>query len=277
MKVLKTSDELQLVTSKLKETKRVGFVPTMGALHDGHAALVKECAENSDITIASIFVNPTQFNDKDDFHNYPRTLVEDKHLLKTAGCDLLFFPETAEIYGDEVGFDYDFKGLDARFEGEHRPGHFLGVVRVVKRLFELVQPHAAFFGKKDFQQLMIIRQMTEVFEFDVEIVSCDTVRESSGLAMSSRNKRLSDQEKNESIVLHKSLSFCKNNWAQLTPRELFAKVASDIGATMELEYFSFADAKTLKEINNWGDAEHVVALTAAKIGEVRLIDNMEIF
>lgn len=256
--------------------KRIGFVPTMGALHDGHLSLVLEAQKKADIIVCSIFVNPTQFNEKSDLDKYPRTLEKDVALLETVGCHAVYAPDAEEVYQNEIAYTFDFAGLDQVMEGPNRPGHFEGVVQVVKRLFEIVQPNVACFGLKDFQQFAILRHMTHYFDFDIELIGCPIIRESSGLAMSSRNMRLSDSEKERSLVLSRALHFARDNWSFYTVDEIKNLVINWLAVHSEVEYFEISDANSLQPVSNWEEAKEIRGFIATWVGNIRLIDNMRI-
>lgn len=278
--VLQHVDEMMSFSTKCRnENRTIGFVPTMGALHEGHLSLIAKAKASCDVVVCSIFVNPTQFNDPKDLLLYPRTEEADIALLKEAGCDIVFVPAVSAIYpeGQEVQ-DYNFGTLTSEWEGRFRPGHFNGVITVVKRLFEIVIPHKSFFGKKDFQQFSVIREWVKRFQIEVEIVGCDTVRASSGLALSSRNKRLSDEQIILATAFSKTLLFLQEN--KLTndvnallseAKELFIEKEN-----IELQYFTIANSETLEPLEKLSDAKHQVALIAGFIGGVRLIDELEL-
>jgi pantoate--beta-alanine ligase len=279
MNIITSVNEFSKAIGELKRAgKSIGFVPTMGALHRGHRSLVEKAAAENDVCVVSIFVNPTQFNNPRDLASYPRTLERDAALLESAGCDLLFAPEAREIYsGEEINavFDFDFGGLDRVMEGKFRPGHFNGVVQIVSKLFRLAQPGKAYFGEKDFQQLAIIHRMVKVMNFDVEIVDCPIIREPDGLAMSSRNERLTPEQRRNaagiSKVLFESVTFA----GQKTPQELSVWIADNINAIpgLEVEYVEIADAETLQTLPDW--KRPAVICVAVFCGEVRLIDNIK--
>ena len=281
MKIIKTKTELQYLIGQLKATgKSVGFVPTMGALHDGHIALVRRCAAENDYCIVSVFVNPTQFNNASDLEKYPRTLTKDAELLEKAGCYLVFAPDAEEMYSNdelENTFEFDFGGLDKVMEGRFRPGHFNGVVQVVSKLFDLVKPERAYFGEKDFQQLAIIRRMVEVMNYPVEIVGCPIIREESGLAMSSRNQRLTEEQRKKAANIYRFLSESLNFAGSKSPEEVSAWVIDSINEIdgLEVEYFDIANAKTLQTIDRWND--NCIGCIAVYCGEVRLIDNIRYY
>ncbi|MBL4705398.1 MAG: pantoate--beta-alanine ligase [Flavobacteriales bacterium] len=265
------------IRSARQKGLKVGFVPTMGALHQGHLSLIEEAKKKSDLVICSIFINPKQFNVASDLNNYPRTMDEDLKMLASVECDVAFTPSTGEVYQKEVPFEFDFNGLDTPMEGANRPGHFKGVVQVVKRLFEIVEPDIACFGLKDFQQYSIIKQLVRYYGLPIEIIGCPIIREENGLAMSSRNVRLSDKEASDALALSKSLRMIKKNYLQLSLKESKIMAIETVKQYAELEYLEIAEPTSLKTANNWADANHLRAFIAAKVGPVRLIDNLEIF
>ncbi len=273
--LIKTARELNdsLKTARLKK-KIVGFVPTMGALHNGHLSLVKRAFLESDFVVVSIFVNPTQFNNQEDLKHYPRTLEKDIDLLSSFENLIIFAPNIEEIYPEnEVFTPIDLGGLDKVLEGEFRPGHFQGVVHVVHNLFRLIMPNKAYFGMKDFQQLAIIKFMNKHYGFPLEIVACETLREETGLAMSSRNMRLSEHDKEDALVIWKTLLFIKENKGNFSPKELQVKAIEFFKlGKLELEYLAIVDSETLKEADDWKSSN--VCCIAAYCGEVRLIDNL---
>lgn len=259
----------------------VGFVPTMGALHEGHLNLVERSKRENDLTVCSIFVNPIQFNNSEDLAKYPRTISSDLKLLDDIRCDAVFMPGTEEMYPREetVRLDLDFGMLDKVMEGKFRPGHFSGVAIVVRKLFDIVQPDRAYFGKKDFQQLAVIRFMVNKLRLPVEIIPCETVRDPDGLAMSSRNARLSPSARKIAPKIHEALIMVKNN-AGRQPVELLKKLAIkkiSENPEMRVEYFEIGDKESLMPIETWEQKEHAVAFVAVFLGDVRLIDNIELF
>lgn len=272
-----TIEDLQKAVSISKnEGKTVGFVPTMGALHAGHISLVDKCCEQNNICVVSIFVNPTQFNNPTDLEKYPRTIEQDTKALEEAGAHIVFVPSVEEIYPEPDTRQFDFGQLDKVMEGKHRPGHFNGVAQVVSRLFDIVQPHRAYFGEKDFQQLAIIREMVRQYNIPVEIVPMPIMREESGLAMSSRNQRLTDVQKAEAANIYRILSESKSLYKQKTVEEVLQKVVKNINAisTLEVEYFEIVDGNTLQQITNWDDTDYPIGCITVFCGEVRLIDNI---
>lgn len=259
------------------ENRTIGFVPTMGALHAGHIALVKRSVAENDFNIVSIFVNPTQFNNAQDLEKYPRNLNADAELLEKAGCNLIFAPAVSDIYTENEQnerFEFDFAGLDKVMEGKFRPGHFNGVVQIVSKFFRLVQPNKSYFGEKDFQQLAIIHHMTEKMSFPVEIVDCEIVREPSGLAMSSRNERLTSEQRELAVAISKTLFASQQLSKQMQPYELTDWVLSELEKAegLKTEYFEIVNAKTLQKAIDW--SESTVGCIAVFCGEVRLIDNV---
>lgn len=280
MTIFNSIETLQnAINIQKSQGKSIGFVPTMGALHNGHLSLIKKCKQGNDICVVSIFVNPTQFNNKQDLASYPRTLERDAKLLESVDCDYIFAPTEKEMYNDselDSTFNFSFDGLDQVMEGKHRPGHFNGVVQIVSKLFSIVTPNNAYFGEKDFQQVAIIRHMTKTMKFPVNIVSCPIIREESGLAMSSRNELLSNEERKIAVNISKVLSESRNFVAQKSPNILTKWVVEQINAIegLEVEYFEIVDGYSLQNIQNWSDAEYVVGCITVHCGKVRLIDNI---
>ena len=282
MQVITTKQELvRQIKACLRQNKTIGLVPTMGALHEGHAALVRQAVAENDVCVVSVFVNPTQFNNPEDLLKYPRTLTKDVELLTDLGVHFVFAPSPEEMYTPEEmqqPFSFDFNGLDAVMEGKMRPGHFNGVVQVVSRLFDLVQPTRAYFGEKDFQQLAIIHHMVESSEMKerfsgLQIIDCPIVREESGLALSSRNQRLSDEEKQIAVNISQTL-FASMNWAKTASvAEVQQRVIDTINAVdgLEVEYYEIVDKDTLQPTNCWDNA---VGCVTVYCGPVRLIDNI---
>lgn len=276
MKIFERKADLnQYIEDAKFDGKSIGFVPTMGALHAGHLALVSEAGKQCDIVVASIFVNPIQFNNKEDLKKYPRTFESDREMLEKTGCDVIFFPSVEEMYPEEVEEKYNFGALETVMEGAARPGHFSGVAVVVKRLFDLVHPDKAFFGKKDFQQLAIIRALTKQMGSPIQIVGMDTVREADGLAMSSRNRRLSAQEREQAVELSQALNFIKQNKNNFTLVQLEAKAREKLSGNFRVEYIQIVDGHSLQSITDWSQSNYPVVCAAAFLGDVRLIDNLE--
>ena len=277
MKVLNKKTEIKEALNQDKAVgKSIGFVPTMGALHDGHISLVKMARERNDIVVVSVFVNPIQFNNPEDLNKYPRTFEEDSRLLQEAGVDYVFYPSVEEMYPEEATETYNFGDLEKVLEGAFRPGHFNGVGVVVKRLFDIVQPNQAYFGKKDFQQLAIIRKLVEIENIPVEIVPGETKREKDGLAMSSRNVRLTRFERTIAPQIYANLKYTKVNKTEKSPKELEDAAIANLSSNFDVEYFKICDGNSLQSISSWEETDYPVALVAAHLGKVRLIDNMEL-
>lgn len=277
MKVLHTIQELQAELSMQKAVgKKIGLVPTMGALHAGHASLVERSVSDNDVTVVSIFVNPTQFNDKNDLVKYPRTLKADCQLLQSVGASVVFAPSVEEIYPEPDRRSFSYAPLDTVMEGVFRPGHFNGVCQIVSKLFNMVQPHCAYFGEKDFQQLAIIREMVRQMEYPIEIIGCPIVREVDGLALSSRNTRLSAEERitalNISRILFESQTFARAH--TLTETKAFVEEGIAAVDGLRLEYYEVVDDRSLQTVRAWDEAEGIVGCITVFCGEVRLIDNI---
>ena len=278
MQLIKSIEELNVfVDFRLSKGQSLGFVPTMGALHDGHISLIKRSLRENDFTIASVFVNPTQFNDPKDFSKYPRQLPKDAQMLQEAGCDALFAPTVEEMYPRRDETVYDLSPIDAVLEGAFRPGHFNGVASVVKRLLELVRPTRAYFGLKDYQQYLIVKTLAERYHLPTEIVGCDIVREPEGLALSSRNQLLSTQGKSIAQNLSAALRASKKLGKTLplnAAEEMARKTLLEVEG-LELEYFQIVDRHTLMPLPKAHPADaSAIALVAARVEGVRLIDNM---
>ena len=278
MKVIHTIKDLQAELSVLKaQGKKVGLVPTMGALHAGHASLVKRSVNENEVTVVSVFVNPTQFNDKNDLVKYPRTLDADCKLLEACGATYAFAPSLEEMYPEPDTRQFSYAPLDTVMEGAFRPGHFNGVCQIVSKLFEAVKPHRAYFGEKDFQQLAIIREMVRQMQFDLEIVGCPIVREEDGLALSSRNARLSAEERENALKISQTLFKSRTFAATHTVSETLKFVEDAIAAVpgLRLEYFEIVDGNTLQKVDNWNQTSYVVGCITVFCGDVRLIDNIK--
>ena len=278
MKVIHTIKDLQAELSVLKaQGKKVGLVPTMGALHAGHASLVKRSVNENEVTVVSVFVNPTQFNDKNDLVKYPRTLDADCKLLEACGATYAFAPSVEEMYPEPETRQFSYAALDTVMEGAFRPGHFNGVCQIVSKLFEAVKPHRAYFGEKDFQQLAIIREMVRQMQFDLEIVGCPIVREEDGLALSSRNARLSAEERENALKISQTLFKSRTFAATHTVSETLKFVEDAIAAVpgLRLEYFEIVDGNTLQKVDNWNQTSYVVGCITVFCGDVRLIDNIK--
>ncbi len=280
MRVFQTISEIQKYILEINglQKKVIGFVPTMGALHSGHISLIKACKAKTDVTVSSIFVNPTQFNDKKDFEKYPIQLDKDLEMLLEAGCDIVFVPNVEEIYPNgtlektEVNLGFIGKTLDA----EHRPGHFEGVLQVVKRLLDIVQPDVLFLGQKDYQQCMVLSRLVEHYHLPVKIEICDTLREKDGLAMSSRNMRLTKEERASSVKLSQAIFYIKKNIQQKAIPDLIQEQTALINKDelIKLEYLTVVNGKTLEPVDIYQEDIPLTVLIAAKVGQVRLIDNV---
>ena len=278
MKLIHTVQELRTeLNAQRLAGKKIGFVPTMGALHEGHASLVKLAVAENDVVVVSDFVNPTQFNDQNDLLKYPRTLEADCELLEKVGAHYVFAPSVEEIYPEPDTRQFSYAPLDTVMEGKFRPGHFNGVCQVVSKLFMMVEPHCAYFGEKDFQQLAIIREMVKQMNFPIRIVGCPIVREFDGLALSSRNARLSDAQRVQALNISKTLFASKEYAATHTVEETQAFVEQAIAASegLELEYFEIVDGLTLQKIAGWDETDYAVGCITVFCGEVRLIDNIK--
>lgn len=279
MQLVTKASELRALLEQERKGKRVGFVPTMGALHNGHLTLVRRAVAENDIAVVSVFVNPTQFNNKTDLETYPRNIEADAKLLEGVGVKYVFAPVAEEFYtAEEMSnrFEFDFGGLDQVMEGKFRPGHFNGVVQVVSKLFRVVEPDRAYFGEKDFQQLAIIRRMVEVMKFNIEIVGCPIVREESGLALSSRNALLTPEQRVLATNIHAVLKESTTFYNQTTVRELHDAAIAAINRHegLEVEYFDIVDGKTLQSVERWSDSNDIVGCITVYCGKVRLIDNI---
>ena len=279
MKVLKSKKTLIDYVERQREMgKKIGFAPTMGALHQGHLSLYKAAKKENDEVISSIFVNPTQFNNPDDFQKYPKTLEKDLELLEKAGVDAVYVPNVEEMYPDGLNSKkYDFDGLENEMEGKYRPGHFDGVGTIVEELFRQVQPHNAYFGEKDYQQLAIIKKMVEKTKLPVKIHGVPTLREEDGLAMSSRNVRLTETQRKEATIIYETLTKVKEWFKVISVEEIKLRVLEIFrNSNFELEYFVIADEKTLKETDFFYKDKNYRAFIVAYAGDVRLIDNMHL-
>lgn len=262
-----------------KQGKSIGLVPTMGALHDGHASLVKKSVTDNDITVVSVFVNPTQFNDPKDLNSYPRDTEADCKLLENVGADYVFIPSVEEMYPTPETRHFEFPPVSTVMEGAHRPGHFNGVCQVVSRLFYIVRPGKAYFGEKDWQQIAVVKAMVKSLGLGVEIVECPIVRDIDGLARSSRNALLSDDERkiapNIFKALKESIEYAKKHGVKETHDYVVEKINSTPG--LDVEYFEIVDGNTLQQVNNWGDSDYVVGCITVYCGKrpVRLIDHIK--
>jgi len=278
MRIISTESELIKLVSENKS--ELGFVPTMGALHEGHLSLLRRAKLENELVLCSIFVNPTQFDKPNDLEKYPRQQEADLDLLRIVGCDFVFTPTVSEMYPEGLKkLKFDFGILDKVMEAAHRPGHFDGVATIVKRFFELIKPTRAYFGEKDFQQLLVIKEMLLQLAFDIEIVPCETLREPNGLARSSRNERLPAQKRIDAAVIFEALTYAKDHYRTKSPLECLTEMRSLIESIDdgEIEYLKIVNEDSLLDIENWEDAVHARACVAVNIGDVRLIDNLLIF
>jgi len=280
MEVYNTVQSLLKRRSSIPQENSIGLVPTMGALHKGHLSLVTKAKNENDLVVATIFVNPTQFDRKEDLDNYPSSLEDDLKMLEEVGCDIAFVPVAKEIYADTIESEkFDFDGLDLMMEGQFRKGHFDGVATIVKKLFIITKPSRAYFGKKDFQQLQIIKKMVDAENLPVEIVPCEIFREDDGLAMSSRNRRLEPKRRAEAPLIFKTL---QNSKVMLEAGESFEQIHQmalkefSESAYLDLEYFEIAEKDTLRKENAFDATKKYIAFVAAYAGDIRLIDNIEL-
>jgi pantoate--beta-alanine ligase len=279
MKIHNKIKDLQQELQKLiNQKKNIGFVPTMGALHKGHISLVEKSKSENDFTVVSIFVNPIQFNNPEDLEKYPRNPEKDFEMLKNAGVNFVFYPEVAEMYPEEVNEKYNFGNLETVMEGAFRPGHFNGVAVVVRKLFDIVKPSNAYFGEKDFQQLAIIKKMVADYSIPVQIVPCPIVREPDGLAMSSRNARLTPEERNSAKEIFSILKQAKEKINSLSFREIEKWGANQIAKVpfLKIEYLQMVDSESLQQADSLQNCNSTTACIAVYAGKIRLIDNIKI-
>ena len=278
MQVFKKKNALINCLSILKqENKQIGFVPTMGALHKGHLSLLEESIKNNDISVVTIFVNPTQFNKPEDLEKYPKTLENDLKLLNSVHCDIVFIPSVEEIYAKNVlSRSYFFDGIEHQMEGRFRDGHFDGVATIVQAFFEIVKPNRAYFGEKDYQQLQVVKKLAEKENLPVKVIGCPIFRENDGLAMSSRNARLSENQRKASPLIYQTLRKACNliNTKEIADIYTFVKEEFDKNELLELEYFTIADEESLQEVNSFKTGKKHRAFIAVNAGNVRLIDNI---
>ena len=279
MKIFHQKTELKSYLNKNRDEKTISFVPTMGALHEGHLSLIKKAKKKNDLVVVSIFVNPTQFDKQEDLINYPKTINKDLSLLKSVFCDLVFAPAACEIYANDIKSKvFDFDGLEFKMEGKFREGHFNGVGTIVKRLFEIVKPTKSYFGEKDFQQLQIIRNMVKKHHIPVKIVGCDIYREEDGLAMSSRNTRLTNEHRKAAPFIYKTLKEAKRKFGIKNAIEVVDWVENEFKKQplLELEYFEIAEENTLLTIKDKDPKQKYRAFIAVFAGNIRLIDNISL-
>lgn len=278
MELIQTIHELRAKLDVLRgEGKTIGLVPTMGALHAGHASLVKRAVAENDVVVVSDFVNPTQFNDKNDLAKYPRTLDADCRLLEACGVTFVFAPSVEEIYPEPDTRTFSYAPLDTVMEGKYRPGHFNGVCQIVSKLFLIVEPTRAYFGEKDFQQLAIICEMVRKYPFSLQIVGCPIVREADGLALSSRNARLSGEQRMQALQISKTL-FASVDYAKvhsLAETKAFVEKGIEDAEGLRLEYFEIVDGNTLQSVSSWDESGYIVGCITVFCGDVRLIDNIK--
>ena len=262
-----------------KANKKIGLVPTMGALHQGHASLVKQCVADNDITIVSVFLNPTQFNDPKDLERYPRTFEEDCNILNEVGADIVFAPTPKEMYPTPDNRHFEFPPTSTVMEGAKRPGHFNGVCQVVSRLFYITKPHNAYFGEKDWQQICVIKQLVKYLNLDINIIECPIIREESGLAMSSRNALLTSEERAIAANIYRILKESVTKKDSLSVGELQQEVINSINAIdqLEVEYFEIVDGNTLETVHSWNDSPYIVGCITVYCGAtpIRLIDHIK--
>lgn len=280
MKIFYKKSELKKYLLDIRNDKEsIGFVPTMGALHKGHLSLIEKSKEKTEITVVSIFVNPTQFDNKEDLEKYPQTLQNDIQLLKKVGCDVLYAPSVDDVYdGNIQSTNFKFDGLEYQMEGKFRKGHFNGVGTIVKTLFEIVEPTTAFFGEKDFQQLQIIKKMVQKHQIPIKIKGCKIYREDDGLAMSSRNTRLSEEYRKEVPFIYKTLKKAKKKFKEGSPKEVTDWVENKFkkNELLELEYFTIADEETLLTSEKKERGKKYRGFIAVYAGKIRLIDNIRL-
>lgn len=277
MKIFTNVNELRAELDR-REQSGIGFVPTMGALHAGHRSLVERARRENTTVVVSVFVNPTQFNDKNDLRNYPRTPEADARLLEEAGADFVLMPPVEEIYPAEDTRVFDFGLIDKVMEGATRPGHFNGVAQVVSRLFEIVRPARAYFGEKDFQQIAVIKAMVAQLRLPVQIVECEIVRGNDGLALSSRNTLLTPEHRAAAPHIYATLKAASAKFQTLSPSELKAWVTAEIerNPLLKVIYYQSVDASTMQEVTAWSDSAHIQGCIAVQAGSIRLIDNIHI-
>ncbi len=276
MQVFEIINALQKELSQLN-SKSIGLVPTMGALHRGHLSLMNQSLEDNDITVVSVFVNPTQFNDKNDLEKYPRTLDKDTQLVNSLGVDYVFAPTVEEMYPEPDTRVFNYSPQDEVMEGIYRPGHFNGMCQIVSKLFSIVQPTRAYFGEKDYQQLVIVKRMVEDLKLDIEVVGCPIVREKDGLALSSRNALLSKEERENALLISKTLFESLKLAANYSLKETLSFVKNTIqqNDNLELQYFEIVDANTLLPLEEWEDSSSIIGCITVFCGAVRLIDNIK--
>ena len=277
---MKTFDKVKELQEELAQYQpsEIGFVPTMGALHAGHRSLVEKARRECKIVVVSVFVNPTQFNDKTDLKNYPRTPEADLAILEEAGADIVLMPTVEEIYPEPDTRQFDFGLIDKVMEGATRPGHFNGVAQVVSRLFDIVKPGKAYFGEKDFQQIAVIKAMVKQLGLELEIVECPIIRDIDGLALSSRNLLLTAEHRAVAPEIYATLKQCADKAQQMTPQQLTEWVISEVekSGLLKVIYFQAVDSLSMQEVASWQESEHIQGCIAVQAGAIRLIDNVKI-
>ncbi len=277
MKTVYTVNELKQELASV-DMSGVGFVPTMGALHAGHRSLVEKARKECETVVVSVFVNPTQFNDKNDLKHYPRTPEADEALLEAAGADIVFMPSVEEIYPEPDTRIFDFGQIDKVMEGATRPGHFNGVAQVVSRLFDMVNPAKAYFGEKDFQQIAVIKAMVKQLGLTVEIIECPIIRDEDGLALSSRNTLLTEEHRAAAPHIYATIKQCADKMQAMTPAELSAWVTAEVESNplLKVIYFQAVDSLSMQQVSAWSESERVQGCIAVQAGDIRLIDNVRI-
>ncbi len=277
---MKTFDKVSDLQAALAGVARekIGFVPTMGALHEGHRSLVEKARRECEVVVVSVFVNPTQFNDKNDLRNYPRTPEADSAVLEAAGTDYVLMPSVEEIYPEPDTREFDFGLIDKVMEGATRPGHFNGVAQVVSRLFDIVKPAKAYFGEKDFQQIAVIKAMVEQLAMDVEIVECPIIRADDGLALSSRNTLLDKEHRAAAPEIYAALKQCADKAKSLSPAALTEWVVAEVerSGLLKVIYFQAVDALSMQQVKTWDESDRIQGCIAVQAGAIRLIDNVKI-
>ncbi|MBQ2374413.1 MAG: pantoate--beta-alanine ligase [Alistipes sp.] len=277
MKTFYTVNELKQELSTF-DRAGIGFVPTMGALHAGHRSLVEKARKECQTVVVSVFVNPTQFNDKNDLRNYPRTPEADAAILEAAGADYVLMPSVEEIYPEPDTRQFDFDLIDKVMEGATRPGHFNGVAQVVSRLFDIVSPAKAYFGEKDFQQIAVIKAMIKQLQMDIQIVECPIIRDTDGLALSSRNTLLDEAHRAAAPHIYEVISQCADKAQEMSPAELTDWVVAEVESNplLKVIYFQAVDALTMQQVKSWSESENIQGCIAVQAGNIRLIDNVRI-
>ncbi|MEQ8907912.1 MAG: pantoate--beta-alanine ligase [Vicingaceae bacterium] len=277
MKHFTSSNAISRQLNKLEQAgQSIGFVPTMGALHEGHMGLIERAKAENNVVVCSIFVNPLQFNRQVDLDTYPDRMKEDKAMLKSQDCDFLFSPTKEDLYQEKPALDYDFGSLGRGMEADYRPGHFEGVAAVIDRFLRVLKPSRAYFGEKDFQQLAIVKWLVEKENFDTQIVGCETIRFENGLAMSSRNYNLAEEDFKTASEIYQWMKFCQKNKGQFEPQELAAFCFEKLKQKFEPEYVTIADENNMKPLEKWSDSKRPRVFIAAYLSSVRLIDNLSL-